>query len=231
MCNKGIDIFDPNCPFFNDICYPFESEYNVGEPTAIISADQMNVFYAGINNQVSISVPGVPSTAVAASASGGTLTKSGNGWIVRPAKVGQPVVISVSAKIDGKVQRMGEKSFRVKMLPPPVAFIPFKDDNGNTMKFKGGKMSKAKLLNVTSLGAELNDADIEAKYNIVSFEMNVQGAMGAVVELSSGARFTARQMDQVKKMAKGAKFFISAVKAKGPDGITRDLPPMEVVLN
>jgi hypothetical protein len=61
--------------------------------------------------------------------------------------------------------------------------------------------------------------------------MNVQGAMGAVVELSSGAHFTARQMDQVKKMAKGAKFFISAVKAKGPDGITRDLPPMEVVLN
>ena len=32
--------------------------------------------------------------------------------------------------------------------------------------------------------------------------------MGAVVELSSGARFTARQMDQVKKMAKGAKFFM-----------------------
>ena len=211
--------------------YPFESDYNVGEPTAIISADQMNVFYAGINNQVSISVPGVPSTAIAASASGGSLTKNGNSWVVRPSKVGQPVVISVSAKIDGKVQKMGEKSFRVKMLPPPVAFIPFTDDNGNTMKFKGGKMSKAKLLNVSSLGAELNDADIEAKYNIVSFEMNVQGAMGAVVELSSGAHFTARQMEQVKKMAKGAKFFISAVKAKGPDGITRDLPPMEVVLN
>ena len=32
MCNKGIDIFDPNCPFFNDICYPFESEYNTDIP-------------------------------------------------------------------------------------------------------------------------------------------------------------------------------------------------------
>ncbi|MBP7219966.1 MAG: gliding motility protein GldM, partial [Paludibacteraceae bacterium] len=40
--------------------YGFESSYIVGEPTAIISADMMNVLYAGIQNPISVSVPGVP---------------------------------------------------------------------------------------------------------------------------------------------------------------------------
>ena len=92
-------------------------------------------------------------------------------------------------------------------------------------------MSKAALLNVTELLAELNDADIEAKYTVLSFEMNISGAMGAIVERSKGNKFSQQQMNQIKKMARGAKFFISGVIAKGPDGVERKLPPMEVTLN
>lgn len=210
--------------------FPFESDYNVGEPTAIISADQMNVFYAGINNEVSISVPGVPASAISAVCQGGSLQKSGKGWVVRPHKVGQPVTISVSAKIDNKVQAMGKKSFRVKMLPPPVAFIAY-EVNGVPYKYKGeGMIRKSDLMNVTKLNAELNDADIEAKYYVTSFEMNVQSAMGAIVERSAGAGFTARQMASIRNMQRGAKFFLSDIKAKGPDGVERTLPPMQVVL-
>ncbi|MBQ5778372.1 MAG: gliding motility protein GldM [Paludibacteraceae bacterium] len=212
--------------------YPFESDYNVGEPTAIVSADKMNVFYAGIDNEVSISVPGVPASNISASITGGSIRKEASGgWVVRPAKVGQNCVISVVAKIDGKDQRMGDKSFRVKALPPPVAYIPYMKD-GNPDKYKGeGRLSKAALLNVTELLAELNDADIEAKYTVLSFKMNISGAMGAIVERSNGNKFSQQQMNQIKKMARGAKFFISGVIAKGPDGVERKLPPMEVTLN
>ena len=55
----------------------------------------MNVLYAGIDNPISISVPGIPTQAVQATMSGGTLTRSGNGWIARPGKVGQDDAVRV----------------------------------------------------------------------------------------------------------------------------------------
>ena len=193
----------------------------------------MNVFYAGIENDVSISVPGVPSTAVSASMTGGSLIKnSKGGWVARPAKVGQECVISVMAKIDGKEQKMGSKNFRVKMLPPPIAYIPYRDGGGNMMKYKGGeKIAKQYLLGISTLKAELNDADIEARFDVLGFELNITEAMGTSVEASAGASFTDKQLAYIKKLAKGKKFFISGVRAKGPDNIERKLPPMEVIVN
>ncbi|MDR3705165.1 MAG: gliding motility protein GldM [Paludibacteraceae bacterium] len=213
--------------------YPFESDFSVGLPSATISADKMNVFYAGIDNDVSISVPGVPSTAVSASMTGGSLIKTAKGgWVARPAKVGQECVISVIAKIDGKPQKMGAKNFRVKMLPPPIAYIPYRDGGGNMMKYKGGeKIAKQYLLGISTLKAELNDADIEARFDVLGFELNITEAMGTSVEASAGASFTDKQLAYIKKLAKGKKFFISGVRAKGPDNIERKLPPMEVIVN
>ena len=39
--------------------YNFASSYTVGTPSATVSADKMNVFYIGVDNPVTISVPGV----------------------------------------------------------------------------------------------------------------------------------------------------------------------------
>ena len=85
-------------------------------------------------------------------------------------------------------------------------------------------------MSVTEMRAELDDADIEAHYDVLSFEMNISGAMGAIVETSPNKNFTPRQKDLIKGMARNSKFFLSNIKAKGPDGVTRTLPPMEVIL-
>ena len=53
----------------------------------------------------------------------------------------------------------------------------------------------------------------------------------AMPENSNGASFSPRQLEKFKQMKPGKSFFISNVKAKGPDGITRDISPMEVGLN
>ena len=47
--------------------HPFSSSYTVIEPMATISPTMMNVLYAGIDNPISISVPGVPMSGVQAS--------------------------------------------------------------------------------------------------------------------------------------------------------------------
>ena len=83
-----------------------------------------------------------------------------------------------------------------------------------------------------SLGAAIDDDILNVSYSVVSFSTVFFDSMGnAIPEVSDGAHFSARQKEQFKRLKPGKSFFISNVKAKGPDGITRDISPMEVALN
>lgn len=213
---------------------PFSSEYTVIEPMATISATMMNVLYAGIENPVSVSVPGVPMNQVQATMTNGTLTRKGDSWVARPGQVGSEAVISVTATIDGRQQAVGSMAFRVRKLPDPSPYIPIKDAQGNTVEYKGypKKISKAALMAAEQLGAAIDDDLLNVSYSVVSFATVFYDSMGnAIPEVSNGAYFSPRQKEQFKRLKPGRKFFISEVKAKGPDGITRDISPIEVILN
>lgn len=214
--------------------HPFSSSYTVMEPMATISPTMMNVLYAGIDNPISISVPGVPMNAVQANMTNGTLTRNGDTWIAHPGKVGTEAVISVTAQIDGSSQQVGSMSFRVRKLPDPTPYIPMKDGQGNVTHYKGfpKKISKAALMEAETLGAALDDDLLNVTYSVVSFSTVFYDSMGnAIPEVSNGNAFSPRQKEQFKRLKPGKTFFISEVKAKGPDGITRDIPPMQVALN
>lgn len=108
--------------------YPFQSEYIVAKPSLVVSPDKMNVFYIGPKNPVSISVPGVASENIRATinGSGNRINKVGNGKYEVTLKNNSPreVFISVSASMpNGTIRSMGKKSFVVKKLPTPKAFI------------------------------------------------------------------------------------------------------------
>ncbi len=213
---------------------PFKGNYTVIEPMATISATMMNVLYAGIDNPISISVPGVPMTSINATMTNGTLTRSGDHWIARPGKVGSEAEISVSANMEGSVQQMGSMKFRVRKLPDPLPYVAVKDAQGNTVHYKGSpkRISKAALLAADGVGAAIDDEIINVTYTVLSFSTTFFDSMGnAIPEVSNGAHFSPRQKEQFKRLKPGKSFFITNVKAKGPDGITRDIPPMEVALN
>ncbi len=213
---------------------PFSSSYTVMEPMATISPTMMNVLYAGIDNPISISVPGVPMSGVQATMTNGTLTRTGDHWVAHPGKVGSESVISVSAQIDGRSQPVGSMTFRVRKLPDPVPYIPVKDAQGNTIHYKGSpkRISKAALMAAETLGAAIDDDILDVKYTVVSFSTVFFDSMGnAIPEVSNGALFSQRQKEQFRRLKPGKSFFISDVKAKGPDGITRDIPALQVTLN
>ncbi len=213
---------------------PFKSAYTVIEPMATISPTMMNVLYAGIDNPISISVPGVPMSSINASISGGTLTRNGDSWTARVSQVGSEVEISVTAELDGRSQGVGSMKFKVRKLPDPTAYISLKDASGNAVHYKGTpkRISKAQLMSASGLGASVDDGIINVTYSVVSFSTVFYDSMGnAIPEVSAGASFSERQKEQFKRLKAGKSFFISNIKAKGPDGITRDISPMEVALN
>lgn len=217
--------------------YEFTQSYTVIDPTATVSASMMNVFYAGYSNPVSISVPGVPSNKISATLKGnGSIKSDGKGgYIVVPTKVGEEVVIAVTARNDaGKSQGMGEYSFRVRQLPDPTPFIEYKDRDGNTQRYRGGtKFSKQALMSTDGIVAAIDDGLLNIGFKVLSFETVFYDNMGDAKALKSeGTNFSARQKDMMESLSRGKRFYISHVEAVGPDGVTRLLPTtLEVIIN
>ncbi|WP_217961477.1 type IX secretion system motor protein PorM/GldM [Muribaculum intestinale] len=213
--------------------HDFNSSYTVIEPTATISATMMNVLYAGIDNPMSISVPGIAPSAISASMTNGTLSRHGDSWVARPGKVGTEAVVTVTANIDGRPQTVATTSFRVRKLPDPAPFISYTDSKGHQERYKGSKpFPKTLLLQAPGIEAAIDDNLLNVSYRVLSFETVFFDSMGnAIPEVSQGSQFSQRQKDSFRRLQRGKRFYISRVKAIGPDGIERDLAPMEVIVN
>lgn len=213
--------------------HPFESSYTVFEPTATVSATMMNVLYAGIDNPLSISVPGVHNQQVNATMTNGTLTRHGDNWIARPSAVGKEAVITVTANVDGTNQTMGTTTFRTRKLPDPTPFITYSDAQGNADRYRGGKpLKKSVLLNAPGIDAAIDDELLNIKFNVVSFQTVFFDQRGNnIIENSDGAKFSERQKQQFRQLKPGKRFIITNVKASGPDGITRTISPLDVLIN
>ncbi len=206
----------------------FSQRYTVVSPSATVSADLMNVLYAGYDNPVSISIPGVPLNAVSASMSGGAFRSVGMGkYIARPSNVGQDVTIQVAANRQGNIRQVGKFVFHVRKLPDPVAYIALGTD-----RFKGGGLAKASLMNATRIDAAIDDGLLDIQFKVVGFETVFFDNMGNAVPMASeGAQFSARQRDEFRKLSRNRRFYISHVTAVGPDGLTRRLPAsMEIIV-
>lgn len=217
-------------PSGEEVVYNFNSDYIVGEPSATISADMMNVFYAGIKNPLSVSVPGVASRDVSIDISNAKQAQTAKGWDVTPIKVGTNAVVTVYAMMAGKKTQIAKKEFRVKPLPPPLAKIEYTNAQGVKEKYKGGTaIAKNLLITANRIIAELDDADLDVKYKVLSFSLNSFDSMGnTMVDMATGSELTAKQKQVFGKLTKGKTVYVSNVKAKGPDGVERTLPPVEV---
>lgn len=210
----------------------FSQKYSVVDPSATVSADLMNVLYAGYSNPLSISVPGVPVTKIQASMTGGTLQPVGPGrYIARPSTAGQDVTITVTSTNTGRAQQMGAFKFRVRRLPDPTPYITVRDENGAD-RFKGGGLTKAQLTAADGIGAAIDDGILDVPFNVQSFETVFFDNMGnAVPMVSDGPRFSARQKETFRKLQRNRRFYISKVTATGPDGAARQLKTsMEVIV-
>ncbi|MBO4905979.1 MAG: gliding motility protein GldM [Bacteroidaceae bacterium] len=212
----------------------FEQKYTVVAPSATVSADLMNVLYAGYDNPMSVSVPGVATGKLSVAMTGGTLTAKGDGkYIARPSTPNTEAVITVSATNEGRSQEMGKFTFRVRKLPDPTAFIPISDGQGGQNHFKGGKLQKQVLMGASSLGAAVDDGLLNIPFRVLGFEALFFDNMGnAIPYTSSSAEFTDQQKNMFRQLGRGKRFFITKIRAIGPDGVERTLDgAMDVTIN
>ena len=211
----------------------FSQKYSVVAPSATVSADIMNVLYAGYDNPMSVSVPGVPSSKLRVSMTGGNLEQKGEGkYIARPTTPDTEAVFTVAAESEGRMQEMGKFTFRVRKLPDPTAYIAYAAEGGGENRFRGGGLTKQVLMSTNGIGAAIDDGLLNIAFRVNSFQTVFYDAMGnAVPYQSNGANFSDQQKAQMRGLARNKRFYVTDIHATGPDGIERTLNGvMEVII-
>jgi gliding motility-associated protein GldM len=196
--------------------FPFKFEYQVAQAGVVVSPDKMNVFYIGVDNPVSVSVPGFAAEKVQASISNGTITGSNGKFVVKVTQPGKANVTVTAKQPDGNSKAMGAVEFRVKRVPDPIAKI------GDQA---GGSVSASKFKVQRGIIAALDNFDFDIKFQIVGFEMTYGAKRQDLVTARvNGPLFDSKMLDFLSRSKPGDTFYFDDIKAKGPDGTTRKLP-------
>jgi gliding motility-associated protein GldM len=202
--------------------YPFSGDYIVQRPTATVSADAMNVFYIGVDNPVSVSVPGIPSGNIEPRISGAgnrMIPRPGGGYIVRISSnhnVNQNVTVTLMARVDGSLRQMGAQTFRVRTVPDPYPEIAGQREGSIPREALAGQ----------PLIPRMRDFDFEMDFRITSFSMNTTVA-GEFQEWRANSNIQTPEMEAaIRRSTRGQRFTFENIQAVGDDGRTRNLPPM-----
>lgn len=184
---------------------PFESKYSViALPNdAIVSADKMNVVYRGLENPISISVPGVGDNNITPKITGSSkLLRMGVGkYMLSPGK-GNEVTINVSAKLSsGKIINTPKK-FRIKDIPAAQASA-----RGQFSEISLPKVSVGKL----TIEAGLPDFVFDLKLKVTEFKVKVPGQLTVVVK---GNKFSTQAKKVIDKARTGDIITIFGLKAQ-----------------
>lgn len=211
----GVIIFRPiGAP--EPVIEAFKLDYNVVAPTLVVSPTKMNVFYKGVDNPVTVGVPGFQDKDVSPSISNGTIIKTSDGYIVKVSS-GTTANISVSCTLpDGTKKSLGPAKFRVKSVPDPVPVFGGKGQADATI-------AKTALTASQGVAAVMKDFEFDLKFTVVRFEISMSVGGQFITKSSKSNRVTPEMKELLKRAKNGQKVFIEGIKAKGPDGTVRSL--------
>ena len=80
---------------------------------AVVAADKLNVLFVGINNPVSIAVPGIASDKIGVKISRGTITGKNGKYVVFVDTVGEVAIEITAEESPGITRKVGDAGFRV----------------------------------------------------------------------------------------------------------------------
>ncbi|MFK8100989.1 MAG: GldM family protein [Saprospiraceae bacterium] len=187
-----------------------EFEYEVGERSATVSADQMNVFYIGVENPISVAVAGANSNDVKVSGQGVSVKGSRGKYVVTATK---PTGNKSFAKINVAAPGLGTKGFdfRVKRIPNPIPVL------GAGPNKSGGAMGNGEFKAQGGLATILENFDFNAKCAVQGYELTrVAKRQDPVSAANRGARYNDKAKRLVMAAKPGDTYYFDNVKSKCP---------------
>tara|TARA_S200000501_G_scaffold371001_1_gene413220 strand:- start:2126 stop:3703 length:1578 start_codon:yes stop_codon:yes gene_type:complete len=179
--------------------------------SAVISADKMNVVYRGVDNPITISIPGIADNKVNASAPGLKRVR-GSKFSLSP-KSGREVKINVTGTLPDGKKVSSISSFRIKDIPKPSGFF-----RGKTGDFTLPKSS----LERGSVEARLEDFDFDLPLKTTEFRFRAPGQPSMVIK---GDKLDTRAKNALSRIKNGQTVIISDIKVVIPSNPSYKLKP------
>lgn len=196
--------------------FPFKQKYTAMRPMAVISATELNVVYVGLDNPISVSVPGYTSDDINLSTTGGTIlpgATKGTYLVKVDQSTGSDITITASVRDkQGRLKEMGKQKYRVRMVPKPLPSL------GNIEA--SGSVSKAQLVTTQYVMTPLKDFIYQsvryttADYTIIYLP---KGSAGTAYRGTGGA-ITPEIKNVFKNAKSGDRIILAQVRADGPSG-------------
>ncbi|WP_034260926.1 type IX secretion system motor protein PorM/GldM [Altibacter lentus] len=186
--------------------------------SAVISADKMNVVYRGVDNPMTVSIPGIPDNKVNASAPG--LSKvSGSKYVMRPG-AGRTVTISASGTLPDGQKINTPAEFRIKDIPAPVGAI--RGETGIVRMQRQG-------LEISTISAVLEDFDFDVNLNVTGFSFKVSGQPTVRV---NGTKLDAAAKGALRRAGRGdaVQIFDINAKVQGSNVVLKKTSPVIIEL-
>lgn len=220
-----IKFRDPNGNFKY---FRYEDDYVVANSAVSVSAEKMNVFYAGVENPVSVSAAGVAPHELVVNITGcnGTLENKGNGKFVAKVSGTGNSTVTVFKKTEQGLERQGvPQVFRVKRIPDPVLKV------GNRLVPNNIDISVEDARNIFYVNADNSNFQFETQFKVVSFLLTVPRPRGSGYEeiVVAGNQMPTAARAILGSIKKGSKIYIEDVVVQGPDG-TRKLPMVKLTV-
>jgi gliding motility-associated protein GldM len=159
---------------------------------AVISADKMNVVYRGVDNPMTVSIPGIPDNKVRATGTGLSAV-GGSKYVMRPGG-GREVNISASGTLPDGQNINTTSVFRIKDIPRPTGTIRGEDGDGGCVRMQ------RQGLEIASIGAILPDFDFDINLDVTGFRFKVSGQPTVVV---NGRRLNDQAKGALRRAGRG----------------------------
>lgn len=192
----------------------------ITRPTdAVISADKMNVVYRGVENPITIAIPGLSDDKVTASAAGLTRV-SGSKYVMRPGS-GREVTITASGTTPDGVTVSSKVPFRIKDIPRPTGTVRGEDGNGGAVRIE------RQGLEIATIGAILQDFDFDLNLNVTGFSFRVPGQPTINVQ---GNKLNQQAKQALQRAPRGSVVQIIDIKATIVGNSSYTLPRISPIM-
>ncbi len=207
--------------------FRYNNEYIVANAAVAVSPDKMNVFYAGVDNPLTVSAAGVAPAdlVVTINGAGGTLASLGNGKYTAKVSAAGSCSVTVFQKTpEGLKQQGAPQVFRVKKLPNPPLRVAGKSTFSNL------ELKVAEAKNIYFIGVDNTGFEFNAPFKVLSFLMTpVIGGNGMGEYFCEGNQVSEPARKMLGKLKPNSKIYIENIKVMAPDG-PRDFPMLKVTV-
>ena len=214
---KQVSIVKEGVGSAQERMYKDELIYFGTKNRSVIMADKMNMLFTGLDNPISVSVPGYRPDQLLVNSSDSSIrpnTKSGTGHYFISPKIGFRGIIkvNVSVKTEDGTKPMGSMDYRVRPIPKPEILLGSKT---------GGSISRNELLTISFVAAGLGESfPFEGlNFTVKSYTLVYTPVKGdrKVFDVV-GNRISPEIKEAFKSVNPGDMLFFTKVIALGPAG-------------